>query len=45
MGAGALPPGSVYAVFPRDKEFRAFEMLEKNEFSLKWLEGLRDVCV
>jgi hypothetical protein len=35
MGAGALAPGSVYAVFPKDKEFRAFEMLEKIEFSLK----------
>ena len=35
MGAGALAPGIVYAVFPKDKEYRAFEMLEKIEFSLK----------
>ena len=31
MGAGAVPPaGSVYAVFPKDKGYRAFEMLEKS---------------
>jgi hypothetical protein len=29
-----LAPGSVYAGFPKDKEFRAFEMLEKIEISL-----------
>jgi hypothetical protein len=33
MGAGALAPGRVYTVFPKDKEFRAFEMLEKIGFS------------
>jgi hypothetical protein len=35
MGAGALAPGRVCTEFPKDKEFRAFEMLEKIEFSLK----------
>ena len=35
MGAGALAPGRVCTEFPRDKEFRAFEVLEKIEFSLK----------
>jgi hypothetical protein len=35
MDAGALAPGRVYTGFPKDKEFRAFEMLEKIEFSLK----------
>ena len=29
MGAGALPPGTLYTVFPRDKGNRAFEKLEK----------------
>jgi hypothetical protein len=33
--AGALAPGRVCTEFPKDKEFRAFEMLEKIEFSLK----------
>jgi hypothetical protein len=35
MDAGALAPGRVCTEFPKDKEFRAFEMLEKIEFSLK----------
>jgi hypothetical protein len=35
MGAGALAPGRVCTEFPKDKEFRAFEMLEKIGFSLK----------
>jgi hypothetical protein len=35
MGAGALAPGRVCTEFPKDKEFRAFEMLEKIDFSLK----------
>jgi hypothetical protein len=35
MGAGALAPGRVYTEFPKDKEFRAFEMLGKIELSLK----------
>jgi hypothetical protein len=29
------PPGGCIQVFPKDKEFRAFEMLEKIEVSLK----------
>jgi hypothetical protein len=32
MGAGALAPGRVCTEFPKDKEFRAFEMLEKSSF-------------
>ena len=35
MGAGALAPGRVCTEFPKDKEFRAFEMLEKIELSSK----------
>jgi hypothetical protein len=35
MGAGALAPGRVCTEFPKDKEFRAFEMLEKIELSAK----------
>ena len=35
MGAGALAPGRVCTEFPKDKEFRAFEMLEKIGVSLK----------
>jgi hypothetical protein len=35
MGAGALAPGILYTVFSKDKEFRAFEMLEKIELSSK----------
>jgi hypothetical protein len=35
MGAGALAPGRVCTEFPKDKEFGAFEMLEKIGFSLK----------
>jgi hypothetical protein len=35
MGAGALAPAGVCTEFPKDKEFRAFEMLEKIGFSLK----------
>jgi hypothetical protein len=35
MGAGALAPGRVCTEFPKDNEFRAFEMLKKIEFSLK----------
>jgi hypothetical protein len=35
MGAGALAPGRACTEFPKDKEFRAFEMLEKIELSAK----------
>jgi hypothetical protein len=35
MGAGALAPGGVCTEFPKDKEFGAFEMLEKIELSSK----------
>jgi hypothetical protein len=35
MGAGALAPGRVCTEFPKDKEFRAFEMLEKIDLSSK----------
>jgi hypothetical protein len=35
MGVGALAPGRVCTEFPKDKEFGAFEMLEKIGFSLK----------
>jgi hypothetical protein len=35
MGAGALARVRVCTEFPKDKEFRAFEMLEKIGFSLK----------
>jgi hypothetical protein len=35
MGAGALAPGRVCTEFPRDKEFGAFEVLEKIELSSK----------
>ena len=39
MGAGALAPGRVCIQFSKDKGFKAFEMREKIEFSLKWLGG------
>ena len=32
MGAGALAPGGVCTEFPKDKEFGAFEMLEKSSY-------------
>jgi hypothetical protein len=35
MDAGGLATGRVCTEFPKDKEFRAFEMLEEIEFSLK----------
>jgi hypothetical protein len=39
MGAGALAPGRVCTEFPKDKGFRAFEMLEKIEFSVHFLSN------